>query len=140
MRSRPARWWRGLGGDDRGEELGRRWLPLWLALGIGAVVGERSAALLGALLGDVLAVAGAVDVEADGVHGGAVEDGDGERGIAEVAAPGGELDVGGEGGRGVSVALVDQVEEGVGRGRLVLALLFPTAPYVAGDQQIDGGP
>jgi len=70
----------------------------------------------------VLAVAGAVDVETDGIHGGAVEDGRGQGGIAEVAAPGGELDVGAEGGGGVAVTPVDQVEEGVSGGGLVVAL------------------
>ncbi len=102
---------------------------LRLVVGVGTVVGELGTPLLGALLGDVLAVAGAGDVEADGVHRGAVEDGGGEGGITEVAPPGGELDVGAEGGGGVAVPLVDQVEEGVGRRRLVGALLDLAEAY-----------
>jgi len=64
----------------------------------GGVVRDLGAPAGGAVTCDFLAIAGAVDVDADGVHGDAVEDGDGEGGIAEIAAPGGELDVGGEGG------------------------------------------
>ena len=35
----------------------------------------------------MLAVARAIDVDADGVHGEAVEDGGGDDGVAEIAAP-----------------------------------------------------
>jgi hypothetical protein len=46
------------------------------------------------------------------VHGEPVEDGGGQRGVAEVATPVAERDVGGHGGRGATVAAVDQIVEG----------------------------
>jgi hypothetical protein len=47
----------------------------------------RGLALGSASLGDVLAPARSGDVDADGVHGEAVEDRGGQAGVAEVAAP-----------------------------------------------------
>ena len=108
--------------------------------GVGIVIGELGAALFGAVACDLLAVARAVDIETDGVHVDTVEDGDGEGGIAEVLAPGAELDIGGEGGRGSAVAAVDQIEEGVCGSGLVVALLHLTKTYVINDEQVWGGP
>src|SRR3954471_195180 len=87
------------------------------------VLGELAAAFLGAVAGDLLAVAGSVDVDADGVHGEAVEDSGGQGGVAEVAAPAAELDIRRDRCRGLGVTPVDQIEERVRGGRLVLALL-----------------
>lgn len=48
---------------------------------------------LGALLGNVLAIAGSVDVDADGEHRETVEDGHRDGGVAEVPTPVAEGDV-----------------------------------------------
>ena len=74
-------------------------------LGVGRL-GER---LAGAQAGEVLAVAGPVDIEADDGHGEAIEDG----GVTEVLPSGVELDVGGDGGG----AAIEQISEHVGGGR-----------------------
>ena len=48
---------------------------------------------IGALFGYVLTVAGAIDVDADGVHHEALKDCRSDDGISETAAPIGQLDV-----------------------------------------------
>lgn len=73
--------------------------------------------------GDVLPVAGPVDVDADGVHGEAVEYGGGEGGVTEVTSPVAEGDVGCDGGGHVAVATVDDVVERVRGGGLIVTLL-----------------
>lgn len=88
----------------------------------------------------MLAVAWAVDVDADGVGGEAVEDGGGERGVAEVLAPGGELQVGGDGRRSVHVAAVEQGKEHMGRGRLVAAALELAEADVIDNQELGTAP
>src|ERR1700683_2556778 len=55
--------------------------------------GAGGGALSCALGGDVLSVAGPVDLDADGVHREAVEDGRGEGGVAEKASPVAERDI-----------------------------------------------
>src|SRR5260221_4534110 len=65
-----------VGGAGVGGEAGRR----LMASRRGRAVGG---ALAGTLGGNVLSVAGPVDVDEDGVHGEAVEDRRGERGVAE---------------------------------------------------------
>src|SRR5205814_1246701 len=104
------------------------------SVGNGARSGRRGA-LGGARLGDVLPVAGPVDVDANGVHGDAVEDGGGERGVAEVAAPVAERDIGGDGGGNAAVPAVDEVVEGVRGSWLVAALLDLAEADVVDDQQ-----
>jgi hypothetical protein len=54
---------------------------------------ERGRAVGGPALGDVLAVARTIDVDADRVHGESVEDRGGEGGVAEEATPVAERDV-----------------------------------------------
>src|SRR5271170_1373568 len=66
----------------------------------GSAVGRLSAR---ALRRDVLAVAGAVDVDADGMHGEAVEDAGGDGGVTEVAPPFTQVDIGSDGGGKLSV-------------------------------------
>lgn len=88
----------------------------------------------------MLPVAGAVDIEAYGVHGDAVEDGNGERGVAEIAPPCAQLDVRAKRSGGVTVALVDEVEERVSGGGLVFALFDLAEPHVIDDKQIWGRP
>lgn len=101
---------------------------------------ERSSAVGGPALGDVLAVARAVDVDADRVHGEAVEDRGGEGSIAEEAAPVAERDVRGDGGGDACVSPVDEVVEGVRRGRFIAALLDLAKANVVDDQEIGAGP
>jgi hypothetical protein len=91
-------------------------------------------------MGDVLAVARPVDVDADGMHGETVEDGGGKCSVAEVAAPLAERDVRGDGGRDLAVAAVDEVVEGVCRGRLVAALLDRAEADVVDDEEVGSGP
>jgi len=86
-------------------------------------------------VGNVLAVARAIDVDPERVHGEPVEDGGGERGVAEVLAPVAELDVGRHRGRGATVPAIDQVVEGVGGGRLVAVFLDLAKAYVVNDQE-----
>ena len=84
----------------------------------------------------MLAVAGAVDVDADGVHGETVEDGGGDGGVAEVASPFAKIDIGGNGGRELAMPAVDEVEEGVRGGGLVVALADLAETDIVDDQQI----
>ena len=88
----------------------------------------------------MLAPAGAVDVDADGVHREAVEDGAGEGGVAEVAAPVAERDVGGDRGRDAFVPAIEEVVESVRRGRLVAALLYLAETDVVDDQERGASP
>jgi hypothetical protein len=88
----------------------------------------------------VLAIARTVDVDADGEHRKAIEDGHRDGGVAEVPAPVAEGDVGGYGSGRVSVPAVDQVEEGVRGGGLVLALLDLPETDVVDDEQIGSCP
>jgi len=120
--------------------MGARWrLPGGLRGGGGAL-STRGGGGLGSLLGDVLAVAGSVDVNAQGVPGEAVEDGHGDGGVAEVTAPDAEGDVGGNDGRGAAVAQVDEIEEGVSGGGLVVAFLDLAEADIVDDEQVGSGP
>lgn len=94
----------GCDGGLRGFEVGR--------LGGGIVCG-----LAGADAGEVLAIAGAVDVEADGGHGEVVEDGGGDGGVTEVLALRAEFDVRADRGGPELMPAIDQVPEHVGGGR-----------------------
>jgi hypothetical protein len=78
------------------------------------------AATLVELLGFLVTPARAFDLHADGALDHAIEDGHGEGGIAEVATPGGEFDIAGHQGRAVTDALVDEGEEHLSGGGLVL--------------------
>ena len=80
-----------------------------------------NAPVLGALLGQMVAVARAVDVDADGGHGKPVEDRGSQGRVAQVLAPLAELDIRGDRGGGVFVPAVEQVEEDVRGGGLVVA-------------------
>src|SRR5690606_27040195 len=94
----------------------------------------------GALLGDVLPVARTIDVDKGRVHREPIEDRRGERRVAEVAAPITERDVAGDRGREAAMPAVDQVVEGVGGGRLVVALLDLAETYVVDDEKLGAGP
>lgn len=101
---------------------------------------ERRSAVGGPPLGDVLAVARTVDVDADRVHGEAVEDRRSEGSVAEEAAPVAERDVRGDGGGDAGVPPIDEVVEGVSRGRLIAALLDLAEADVVNDQEIGASP
>lgn len=88
----------------------------------------------------MVAVAGAVDVDADRGGGEAVEDRGGEGGVAEVLAPLAQLDVGGQGGRGLLVACVEHVEEHVRRGGLVVAATELAEADVVDDEPVGADP
>lgn len=103
-------------------------------------VGRPIADLAGAESGEVLAVAGAVDVEADGGHGEAIEDRGGDGGVAEVLAPRAQLDVGGDRGRPELVSAIDQVPEHVGGGRGVAVGGHLTEADVIEDDELVSGP
>jgi hypothetical protein len=98
------------------------------------------AAAGGALVGDVLAKARAVDVDPERVHSEPVEDGGGECGVAKVAAPVAERDVGGHGRRGATVPAIDQVVQSVSGGGLVAVLLDLAKAYVVNDQELSNCP
>lgn len=91
-------------------------------------------------MGDVLAVAGSVDVDPKRVHRETVEDRGGERGVAEVLAPLAERDVGCHGRRSPTMPSVDQVVECVCGGGLVALLLHLTEAYVVDDQEFGRRP
>ena len=117
---------------------------IWYAHGVrvigpGAGSGRRRA-LGGAGLGDVLAPTRAGDVDADGVHGEAVEDRGGEGHVAEVAAPVAERDVRGDRGGDVGVPPIEEVVQGVRGGRLVGALLDLAEADVVDDQEFGARP
>ena len=95
---------------------------------------------LGALLGHVLAVAGPVDVDAQSVHGQAVEDGHGNGGVAEVTPPVAEGDIGGDGGGEPAMAAVDEIEEGVSGGGLIVPLSHLAEPDIVDDEQVRARP
>jgi hypothetical protein len=88
----------------------------------------------------VLAPAGSADVDADGVHREAVEDRGGQGGVAEVAAPIAERDVGGHRGRHVTVATIDEIVQRVRRGRLLRAPLDLAEADVVDDQEFRARP
>jgi hypothetical protein len=92
--------------------------------------------LLCSLLGNVLTVAGTVNVDADGEHREAIEDSHRDGVVAEVVAPFAELDVRGDGGSDLAMPAVDQVEEGVGGGGLVVALFDLSEADVIDDEQL----
>ena len=94
----------------------------------------------GSLLADVLAIARSIDVDADREHREPIEDGHRDGRVAEVAAPVAERDVRGDRGRHLAVPAIDEVVEGVGRGRLVVALLHLAEPDVIDDQEVGSGP
>lgn len=95
---------------------------------------------LGALLGDVLSVARSGDVDADGVHDDAIEDGGGDDGVAEVLAPFAQLDIGGDGDGGVGVSAIDEVVQGVGGSRFVVAFPQVAQTDIIDDQKLRPGP
>jgi len=102
-------------------------------------VGRLRGGLAGAQAGEVLTVAGAVDVEADGGHGEAVEDGGGDGGVTEVLAPGAELDVGGDGGGAELMSAIDQIPEHVGGGRgVAMGRDLAEADVVEDDKLVTG--
>lgn len=94
----------------------------------------------GPALGDVLAVARTVDVDADRVHGEAVEDRGGKGSVAEKAAPVAKRDVRGDGGGDAGVPPIDEVVEGVRSGRLIAALLDLAEADVVNDQELGADP
>lgn len=106
----------------------------------GFEVGGLDGGLTGAEAGEVLAVAGAVDVEADGGHGEAIEDGGGDGGVAEVLAPRAEFDVRGDRGRPELMPAIDQVPEHVGGGRGVAVRGDLAEADVVEDDEFVAGP
>src|SRR4249920_3447780 len=96
--------------------------------------------ILGAPSGEFVAVARAVDVDADRGHGEPVEDGRRQGRVAEVLAPLAELDIGGEGGGRMLVPAVEQVEEHVRGGGFVIAAAQLAKPDVVDDQPFRAGP
>src|ERR1019366_7568526 len=84
----------------------------------------RGGRLAGALRGNVLAVARSIDVDADGVHGQPIENGGGDGGVAEGAAPLTQVDIGSDRNREPAVPAIDEVEEGMGGGGLIVALAY----------------
>lgn len=116
-------------------------LPLAVAIlgvpmGLLRIIGRQwEAVLLSALSSQVLTVAETVDVDAEGVHGEPVQDGRGERGVAQVVPPGTELDIGTERGRRLLVTPVEQIEQRVGGGGLVGSLFdLPEADIIDDEQ------
>jgi hypothetical protein len=107
---------------------------------LGGEVPLGSGLLLGAQVGDVLPVAGPVDVDAQGVHRQPIEDGHGDGGVAEVAPPVAQGDVGRHGGGDAAVPSVDQVEERMGGRGLVVALLDLAEADVVDDEQLGARP
>lgn len=97
---------------DQWNSPGDRLGGVWLRLRVGG--GHRLAEVVGAGAVGAHAVALAVDVEYDGAVQEAVEHGDGDGGVVEDLAPGGDAEVGGEHGRGLEVALGDDLEQGGG--------------------------
>jgi len=97
-------------------------------------------ALACALSGDMLSVAGPVDVDANGVHGEAVEDGGGERGVAQEAPPVAERDIRSDRRGDLAMPTIDEVVEGVRGGRLVAALLDLPETDVIDDEERGSGP
>lgn len=94
----------------------------------------------GASLGDVLAPARTVDVDADGVHREAVKDRGGQGGVAEIAPPVAQRDVRGDRGGDSVVPTVDEVVQGVGSGWLVRALLDLAETNVVNDEELGASP
>ncbi|HEX2685962.1 MAG TPA: hypothetical protein VHN14_05065 [Kofleriaceae bacterium] len=74
------------------------------------------------------------------MHGEAVEDRGGEGSVAEEAAPVAERDVRGDGGGDAGVPPIDEVVEGVSRGRLIATLLDLAEADVVNDQEIRASP
>ena len=108
-----------------------------VARGVGSGRGGiRWSPLVRSELGDVLPVARSVDVDADGVHREAVEDCHRDGGVAEVAAPVAEVDVGRDGGRHSPVPAVDEVEQRVRRRGLRVALLHLPESHVVNDEEL----
>ena len=99
-----------------------------------------NAPVLGALLGQVVAVARAIDIDADRGHGEAIEDSRGQGRVAQVLAPFAKLDIRSERGGGVFVPAVEQVEEDVGRGGLVVAAAQLPEPDVINDEPLSARP
>ena len=97
-------------------------------------------ALACTLGGDMLSVAGPVDVDPNGMHGEAVEDGGGERGVAQEAPPVAERDIRSDGRGDLAMATIDEVVERVSGGRLVAPLLDLSQSDVVDDEQGGCGP
>ncbi len=74
------------------------------------VVRESLGAAAGAHGSDVLAIAGPVDVDEDGVHGEPVEDGGGDGIVAEVAAPFSQINSGCDGGGEFAMPAIDEMK------------------------------
>src|SRR5260370_38783451 len=90
-------------------------------------------ALAGALGGEVLSVAGAVDIDANGVHGKAVEDRRGERGVSQKASPVAEGNIRGDRRGDLAVTAIDEIVERVSGGGAVARLPALTHTDVAGE-------
>jgi hypothetical protein len=88
----------------------------------------------------MLAVARAVDVDADRVHGETVEDRGGEGSVTEKATPVAERDVRGDRSGDTGVSPIDEVVEGVSSGRFIAALLDLAEADVVNDQEIGTSP
>lgn len=88
----------------------------------------------------MLSIAGSVDVDTDGVHGQSVEDGGGQGCVAEVAPPTTELDIRAQSGGGLLMSAVEQVEQRVGGGRLVVVFTDLAEPDVIDDEQWRAAP
>ena len=125
------------GGSDKG---GGILIHRRLESGCGQISGLRLGLLASTSLRDVLSITRSININANGVHGEAVEDGGGEGGVAEIAAPVAEHDVRRDGGGDLAVPTVDEVVEGVRGGRLVSALFDLAKAYVVDDQELRTGP
>lgn len=88
----------------------------------------------------MLTVAGSIDIDADGVHGQAIEDGGRERGVAKKASPIAESDVRRDSRGSAAVTAIDEIIECVrGRG-LVVTLFDLTKTDIIDDEQSRTGP
>lgn len=96
--------------------------------------------VLRALLGQVVAIARAVDVDANRGHGEPVEDRRGQGRVAQVLAPLTEPDIRGERGGGLFVAAIEEVEEHVRRGGLVVAAAQLAEADVVDDEPFSARP
>ena len=83
----------------------------------------------------MLAIARSVDVDADGVHGEPIENGSGDGRVAEVAPPLTQIDIGSDRRREFAVPAIDEVEESMGGGGLVVALAYLSQADVVDDQE-----
>jgi hypothetical protein len=83
---------------------------------------------------DVLPIAWPVDVDADRVHGKAIEDRGSQRRITQIAPPIAQCDVGSHGSGDAAMSSVDDVVQRVSGGGLVVALFDLAESDVVNDQ------